>query len=191
MKKIIFTVCLLLALTGNASHAADERPGQTPILMYKITGLFSHQREEDLKEAVKKIPDVSLLAVDFENAEVTFTYNPAKVFQKQKADKIFEQLNNLVRNATNHTYELRTLSTSPKDKLTRVEIPVVGLDCKACCFGAYLSICKIDGVEQATASFKEGRVVALIDPAKTNQAALEVALKKANVQLKESASVPK
>jgi copper chaperone CopZ len=61
---------------------------------------------------------------------------------------------------------------------------VLGLDCKGCCLGAYESIAKIEGVEQATASFKLGLVTALIDPAKTNRAALETALKQRNVTLK-------
>ena len=40
------------------------------------------------------------------------------------------------------------------------------------------------GVAQATASFREGRITALIDPAQTNRAALETALKQRNVELK-------
>ena len=46
------------------------------------------------------------------------------------------------------------------------------------------AIYKIDGVEQATASFKAGLVTALINPEKTNRAALEEALKMKQVELK-------
>ena len=46
------------------------------------------------------------------------------------------------------------------------------------------AIYKIEGVEYATASFKEGRVTALIDPGKTERAVLEAALKKKGVELK-------
>ena len=53
-----------------------------------------------------------------------------------------------------------------------VVIPAAGLDCKACCLAAYETISGIDGVEQATASFKEGRITALIDPLKTDRAKL-------------------
>ena len=70
------------------------------------------------------------------------------------------------------------MSTTPREQLQRVEIPIAILDCRACCLAAYESISKIEGVTQATASFKEHRLTALIDPAKTNQAALEEALKK-------------
>jgi hypothetical protein len=65
-----------------------------------------------------------------------------------------------------------------------VEIPVVGLDCKACCLAAYEAIYRLDGVEQATASFQVGLVTAWIDPAQTNQALLEEALRKKEVALK-------
>ncbi len=47
----------------------------------------------------------------------------------------------------------------------------------------YESLCNIDGVVQATVSFKAGRVLALIDPVKTDRAALEAALKKKGVKL--------
>ncbi|HTU22227.1 MAG TPA: hypothetical protein VMG10_29580 [Gemmataceae bacterium] len=43
---------------------------------------------------------------------------------------------------------------------------------------------RIDGFETATASFREGRMTALIDPAKTNRATLEAALKKRGVDVK-------
>ena len=48
---------------------------------------------------------------------------------------------------------------------------------------AYEAVYKLDGVERATASFREGRVTALIDPSKTDRKALEDALKKRGVSL--------
>jgi copper chaperone CopZ len=65
-----------------------------------------------------------------------------------------------------------------------LQIPIIGLDCKGCSYAAYLAIYKIEGVEYATASFKDSRVVALINPAKTDQATLEKALVKKGVTLK-------
>jgi copper chaperone CopZ len=79
---------------------------------------------------------------------------------------------------------VKPLSPTPRDQLTRVEIGVLGLDCRGCALGAYEAVAKLDGVEQATASFKEGRVVAWIDPKKTDRATLEAALKKKNIELK-------
>ncbi len=43
------------------------------------------------------------------------------------------------------------------------------------------------GVEQATPNMKEGTIAVLIDPTKTNRAALETALKKRDVQLPQPA----
>jgi len=65
----------------------------------------------------------------------------------------------------------------------RLVIPAGGLDCKGCCLAAYEAGAGIDGVMQATASFKEGLVTALIDPTKTNRAKLEDALRAKGVQL--------
>ena len=64
-------------------------------------------------------------------------------------------------------------------------MPIAGLDCKGCSYAAYLAVYKIEGVENATASFKEELVTAWIDPSKTDRATLEEALAKRDVTLKE------
>ena len=151
---------------------------------YRITGLFSRDREDDLREAVKRMTGVTLVSVDFDSGEATFEYDAAKLFKESKPKDYLERFDNLLKSVSSHTFGARPPGTTPKDKLVRVEIAVAGNDCKGCDLAAYESISKIDGVEQATASFKEGRVTALIDPARTSKAALEEALKKRNVVLK-------
>jgi copper chaperone CopZ len=151
---------------------------------HRITGLFDHERENDLREAVKRMPTVTLVSIDFDSAEATFEYDAAKLFKDSKPKDYLDRFDNLLKSASSHTFGARPLCTTPKEKLTRIEIPVLGNDCRGCCLAAYESISKIDGVEQATASFKDGKVTALIDPAKTSRAALEEALKKRNVVLK-------
>jgi hypothetical protein len=48
---------------------------------------------------------------------------------------------------------------------------------------AYEPIYRLEGVERATASFKEGRVTAVIDPEETSREKLETAVKQRGVQL--------
>ena len=174
------TICsLLLALL-----AAVPAP-EVQTIKHRVTGLFNREREDDLREAVKKITDLTLVSIDFDSSEVTFSYDPAKLFEKGTKEKDYlERFDGLLKKASTHTFGARALCTTPKEKLTRVEIGVAGNDCKGCCLSAYETIFKIDGVEQATASFKDGLVTALIDPEKTNRAALVEALKKRNVTLK-------
>ena len=157
-------------------------PKQT--VKHRITGLFSPSREADLRAALQQIPEMQLVRLDFDYAEATFTYDPTKAFPGTKPEGIVKRFDEKLRSASHHTLGVQPVSATPKDKLKRVEIPVAGLDCKACCLAAYESIYKLDGVEQATASFKEGLVTALIDPEKTDQAALQTALKKRNVTVK-------
>ena len=152
---------------------------------HRITGLFSHDRETDLRAALEGLPAVKLISVDFDHAEAVFTYDPALAFKDTKSERLVERFNEIIGTATNHTMGVAPLDPTPKDKLTRVDISVAGLDCKACCLAAYESIYKVEGVEQATASFKDGLVTALINPEKTNRNALETALKSRGVTLKE------
>jgi copper chaperone CopZ len=151
---------------------------------YRVTGLYDPSREAELKETVSKIEGIALVAVDFDTSEITLSYDQAKVFQKSKPKEVLERLENLFRKNSGHTFGIRPVCATPKEKLVRVEIGVLGLDCKGCVLSLYESVSKIDGVEQATASFKESKLTALIDPEKTNKAALEEALKKRTVTLK-------
>ena len=158
-------------------------PASAQPIQHQITGLFSTDRAEDLREAFAKIPQVKLLKIDFKNAEATLEYDPTKVFPNTKPDQVLQKLDSALKMASNHTFGIKPLRTVPLEKLKWIEIPVVGLDCKACCLAAYESIYKLEGVEQATASFRDGLVTALIDPGKTDRARLEAALKKKGVQL--------
>lgn len=179
-------VTLSLAITLFAVNAttADDKPKAAEPIKHQITGLFSTDREADLRVTFKELPDFKLVSIDFKNAEASFEYDPAKVFPNAKPEQVIERFDNLLRQASRHTFGIKPLRSLPKDKLTLIEIPVVGLDCKGCCLGVYDAIYKLPGVEMATASFKEGRVTALINPEKIDRVELETALKQRGVQLK-------
>ena len=151
--------------------------------VHRVFGLFSADREADLRVAAEKLPEIKLVSIDMKYGEATFTYDLAKAFKETKPENLIERFNHLLRSASSQTFGIEPLRTTPKDQLIPVEIPVAGLDCKACALAAYEAVAKVDGVQQAAVSFKEGRVSALIDAAKTNAAALTDALKKKGVEL--------
>lgn len=177
------TVSLAIALFASIA-AAEDKPKAAEPIKHQITGLFSTEREADLRETFKELPEFKLVSIDFKNAEASFEYDPAKVFPNAKPEQVIERFDNLLRQASRHTFGIKPLRLLPKDKLTLIEIQVVGLDCKGCCLGAYDAIYRLPGVEMATASFKLGRVTALINPEKIDRVELETALKQRGVQLK-------
>jgi copper chaperone CopZ len=181
MKNVALALGILAALpsVGEATELKTFK--------HRVAGLFSHDREADLREAVKKMTGVDVVSIDFDMAEVTFSYDPGKLFEKGTKEKDWlERFDNLLRQSSSHTFSAKPLFPTPKEKLVRVEIGVVLPDCRGCCLGVYEILAKADGVAQATADLKEGRVTALIDPEKTNRAALQDALKKREVKLKGS-----
>jgi len=178
MKNVALALGILAALPAPADAAENQT------FKHRITGLFSHAREGDLRESVKKMTGVELVSIDFDVAEVTFSYDPKKLFPQSKEKDWPERFDNLLRNSSSHTFTAKPLFPTPKDKLVRVEIGVVLPDCAGCCLGVYQIVANVDGVAQATADLKEGRVTALIDPGKTNRAALQDVLKKREVKLK-------
>lgn len=174
---------LSCALMG-MMFAGDARAAETK-LKVRVTGLFSPDREKDLRLVFAQWPEYKIVGVDFQYAEMVLEFDADKLHPRAASDKVIASLDNKVRTATQSTFGIKAPSTVAREKLVRVEIPVAGLDCKACCLAAYEIVAKIEGVEQATSSFKAGLITALIDPEKTQKAALEEALKKRNVTLRQ------
>lgn len=150
----------------------------------RVIGLFNAARGDELQRALMQIPEVKLSSFDRDQAEVTLAYDPnCDLLKNVKPEQLVERLSNRLRELTRHTMGLKALSEVPRDKLERIEIPILGLDCQACCLAAYESLAQTEGVEQATASFRESNAVAWIDATKTNRAALEMALQRRGVTL--------
>ncbi len=152
---------------------------------YRVLGLCSPDRQEDLRQLMSTAPDVQLVSLDYDKAEAVLRYDVAKILPAAKKpkdltpEKITKALNELIRVKGKNTFSFVEPSTLPADKLTRLDIPVGILDCKACRYTAYAALAKIEGVERASVSAESHTITAWIDAAKTNRAALEEALKKA------------
>jgi hypothetical protein len=156
----------------------------TSTITLRVIGLFEAERATELDRAVQKIPEVKLMRLDRELAEATLAYDPnCELLKNATPQQLAERINNRVRELTRHTLGLAAASGIPRENLERVEIPIFGLDCQACCLAAYESLVQTEGVEQATASFRRGKAVAWIDPAKTNRESLEKALERRGVTL--------
>lgn len=170
----------LLCLVGVliVAPSAHAEPTSTNV---RIAGLFSPDREKDLRELFEQWPEVKLVRIVFARSEAELSFDSEKIFPKAKPADVIARLNDRVRSLSNSTFGVKPLSEVPWDKLTLVEIPIAGLDCKACCLAAYEMVARIDGVEAATASFREGRLTATIDPTKTTKAKLEAVLKERGV----------
>jgi copper chaperone CopZ len=184
--KTLFALILafVIGFAGKVS-AADETPSAPAPVILKVTGLFDGKREGELRQVLEDLPGVELVSLDFEHGEGTFCFDPAKAFPGTKPQDIVTRFNEKLRSVSMGTFGIKPLSSTPHEKLQRVEIPIIGLDCRACSLAAYEAVAKLDGVEQATASFHDGLVTALIDPEKTGRAKLEAALKEKRVQLRQ------
>lgn len=182
-----FAALFLTAINaGPIALSQDPAAGQQRF-KHQITGLFCPEREQDLRElVVAKFPNIKLIAIDYQNSEATFEYDPTKAFPNSKPEQIVERFDNELRNASRHTFGVKPLSKIPRDKLTMIEIPIEGLDCKACSLAAYEMVARVPGVELAFASFKLRKVTAWIDPTLTSAMKLESILKERGVDVKAS-----
>lgn len=167
-------IIAMLLLAGVVSAAEQS-------LRVQVTGLFMKEREGDLEVSLAKMPGVKLSALDFKTAEATLTFDQAVTVPNTKPQDVLMRLDSLLKTASNNTFGLKTPLV--RDGLKWIEIPAAGLDCKACSLAAYEIVIKIDGVAQATASFREGKITALIDPERTDRGKIETVLKLRGVTL--------
>ncbi len=178
-----FSSLLALMLCSTVLRAEEQTS------TYRVLGLCSPDRQEDLRQLMSTAPDVQLVSLDYDKAEAVLRYDVAKILPAAKkpkdltSEKIAKALTELIRVKSKNTFTFAEPSTLPADQLTRLDIPVGILDCKGCRYTAYAAIAKMDGVERATVSSQTRMLAAWIDPAKTSRAALEEALKKAGAIL--------
>lgn len=176
--------CVLLMISPVRAEEPTQQVVNLQTVKYQVTGLFSSGRAQDLRETVAKLDGVTLVSVDYNNAEAIFVFDPQQLFPNVKEPtQVFDQFHNYLGLASRRTFGVKPVCEVPRAQLKWIEIPVVGLDCKGCSLAAYEAIFKMEGVEQATASFKRGLVSAWIHPEQTNQAALEEALEQKKVKL--------
>ena len=185
IRPLVPVITILASMIVASAGRSDDSAVAVQPVRCRVTGLFQPDRTDDLREALKQWPEVTLMSVDFGTAEAAFTFDAAKAFPGAKPAQLIEQFNSRLRGLTNGTLGVRAICDTPREKLQFVEIPIFGLDCKGCSFAAYEAIYRLNGVEQAMASFKDGKVTAWIDPGKTDREKLEAALKARHVPLKQ------
>lgn len=154
---------------------------------YAVRGLFQPDRKNVLSSATKTMQNCRLVEVSYEKATASFVYDDeAQGFKKAKPEQVLQQIDNQVRNLTNHTFSIMPRSILGEDKVQRIDFTVEGLDCLGCSYGLYSTVEKLQGVERAYASFHEGRLTVFVDPTKTNREALAEVLKKREIKVVEN-----
>ena len=175
MKK---TFLLLLLFTVAPLWAGEAT------IQFRIRGLFDLQRVEELKAQAATVADFRIVAVDYDSATATFAYADDKPpFKGAKPDSLERGFRERLSGATRGNFSVLPLAPLPRAQWQEVRIGIAGVDCRGCSFGAYNAVAEIDGVLRATASFKDGLLIAWIDPKLTNREALEAALKKRNIDV--------
>lgn len=178
-RRCLIALCGFVVCCGSTASIAAEAEHT-----HRVLGLFQKDREDDLRKVTEELPGIDLVKADFETGLAVFRYDAEIVFPKQKnAERIAKALDMQLRARSRSSFEATPLTGRDRKKLTKVEIGILGLDCKGCSYGAYLAVHKIEGVENATASFKTGKLTAWIDAKKATRNVLEEALEMKRVKL--------
>jgi copper chaperone CopZ len=154
---------------------------------FRLTSLFQPDRVADFHALLKEHhPGITAESVDFDTSLVTLRIDSAANPSLEKArnpEQVRTQLNAMLRNSSKGVFELLALSEMPAEELVQANIPVIGLDCKGCAFGAYRTVAKLDGVQYVTVSFKDGLIRTRFDRRKTSLETIEAALGQARIMI--------
>jgi len=189
---------MMTATLPDIDPVVGNKPAQAPVvpnrtfsfgaddqMEVQVAGLFMPDRVESFGAVIEQFPEAKLLKLEFKTAQATIAFAAdSDLFRNANTEQIVERLNNRIRQLSGQTLGVKPQSDIPRDKLERVEFAILGLDCKACSFAVYDILARVEGVQQATANFADGRAIAWINPAKTNRDALEKVLRNRRVQLK-------
>lgn len=152
----------------------------------RVIGLFMPERVDEFRNLLKQIPETSLQTIDFATAQATIRYAAdSDLFRNASAEQIIERLNNRIRQLSGHTISVKHLGELSRAELRPVEFHIKGLDCMACSLAVHDILARVEGVEHATANFREGLATAWINPDETDRTSLYAALKNRRVTLLE------
>src|SRR5205807_8026862 len=104
-------VALALAFAAGNAVADDKKPSKPERFTYRVVGLFAPGREKVLRDAFAELPDFKLVAINFDEAEMTIEFDPAKLFPGQKPERVIELVSDKVRAVTNHTFSVKPRRT--------------------------------------------------------------------------------
>jgi hypothetical protein len=182
---LVVVVLVLGVATPAVVSRGDEKPVEPLRVTYRIRGLFCPEREQELRTlCADELPHIKVLEVDSLRGEATFEFDPVVALgpnaKAATAEKVLSLFNEKVKGASQRKYPrypswesvFTAVPSSPPDKLQHVEIPIEGLDCQACSLAFHERLVKLDGIEHAQVSFREGRAIALVNPSKFNELAV-------------------
>lgn len=159
---------------------------QEQTLRLRVHGLFVPERVDAFREFLEAIPEVRLLSLDFETAEVTIQFAAdSEMFRNANTEQITERLNNHVRQQSMGLFSVIAPGSIANTDLQRLEFEIIGLDCLACSLAVHDILASADGVVHAKASFRDGRAAAWIDPRKTDRMKLIELLRQRGISLPE------
>jgi cation transport ATPase len=182
MPSALLQTAFLLCMVP-AALAADDA------IVAHVHGLFQPEREQELRTLLAKLPGVQVQHVELKTARITFTCDPAiPEFRGQTPERQLALVNERVREASQHTFQLQPLGDRAPETWQEVHLRVAGLDCRGCAFAAYLVAMKVDGVQHALVSFRDGSLRAWYDAAKTSPVELTKALRQAQVDVRDDAA---
>ena len=153
---------------------------------WRLTSLFQPDRVEEVRQSIESMnPEIKVLDIDYETSIATFRFDAQKLYPGANTEKnLVYQFGQTLRTHTRGVVEALELPDTPLDKVQEVTIPIAGLDCRGCSYGAYLSVYKLPGVDYATANFRKGELYARIDSrTDTNEQTLREALLNKKIHL--------
>ena len=173
----------LLSVVGLSLQAADEKAIEPVDAKFRVLGFFDEEQVDFFKSTIAELEGIELVDVNYEKAEATLRLSDERFIQKGDLAKQVAGVNTVLRPAARSVFIVMEPDLIPLTERSKITLPIAGLDCRGCSYGAYLCVNELEGVSRATADFGEGHVIVHYDPDKITPLDMEAALAKKSVTM--------
>ena len=104
-------------------HSSSTLQAEEPPTRFRLIGLFAPDRQQDLRDVLADVPELELVRLDYDTAEVTLRYDAKKLFpgsnpqKPPKLEDVVQRLNNFLIPAATAPSDWRRARRWPRTSL--------------------------------------------------------------------------
>lgn len=164
----------------NKSQVSGIKESSVTLANFSIKGMTCISCEEHVKHAVNALDGVLEASADYEDGTANVKFNDAKV----SVEKIVDAINSTgykveeyeLQSSTQSNNAVHDVSSLQEAAVNKIEFQIKGMTCSGCEGHVKHAVNQLEGVIEASASYKDGKAVISYDASKTSPEKIKEAI---------------
>lgn len=136
---------------------------------FEIKGMTCTGCEEHVKHAVNEVEGVTSVTASFKDGKATVQFDIQKVSKETIIDAINETGYTVVKSEVTTPDQLSESKSNVFYPISKIEFKVEGMTCSGCEEHVKYTTNQVEGVQEVTASYKEGNAIVVYDQTKATR----------------------